>query len=163
MPDSSIVADCVPSSPQKKRRMQPCHHSPFMPCPIDEIRASQLSRGDHASISTAYQTAGAQGDVRFAAAARAPYATAPRSVLGTSFLEAAFNMKNSCEIKRVLGVGTATMAEHLRHYKDPFEPSERRWTLEPKAPAARLEAQPEKEGSVIRPGSERRTHPRRSG
>ena len=71
-------------------------------------------------------------------------------------------MKNSCEIKRVLGVGTATMAEHLRHYKDPFEPSERRWTLEPQTPAGSLGMGTGKEGSIIRPSVERRTHPRKS-
>ena len=32
---------------------------------------------------------------------------------------------NSQDIKRMLGVGMATMTEHLREYKDPFEPEER--------------------------------------
>jgi hypothetical protein len=31
---------------------------------------------------------------------------------------------NDLDIKRQLGVGTATLADHLREYKDPFEPSD---------------------------------------
>lgn len=38
---------------------------------------------------------------------------------------------NDHNIKRVLGVGMATMAEHLREYKDPFEPEERELSLVP--------------------------------
>jgi hypothetical protein len=31
---------------------------------------------------------------------------------------------NNLDIKRQLGVGIATLADHLRDYKDPFEPSD---------------------------------------
>ena len=31
---------------------------------------------------------------------------------------------NKLDIKRQLGVGVATLADHLREYKDPFEPSD---------------------------------------
>jgi hypothetical protein len=30
-------------------------------------------------------------------------------------------IKNNADIRRVLGVGLGTLADHLREYKDPFE------------------------------------------
>ena len=56
-------------------------------------------------------------------------------------------MMNKHDIKRVLGVGTATMSEHLRQYKDPFEPREPELTLEPLEP---------KHFAPCRPGSQAR-------
>lgn len=44
-------------------------------------------------------------------------------MLGASFL-AAGGIVNNLDIKRKLGVGMATWSDHLREYKDPFEPSD---------------------------------------
>lgn len=44
-------------------------------------------------------------------------------MLGAPFL-AAGDIVSREDIKRQLGVGTATLRDHLRDYKDPFEPSD---------------------------------------
>ena len=44
-------------------------------------------------------------------------------MLGLSFL-AAGGVMSEQEVKRVLGVGMATFSDHLREYKDPFEPGD---------------------------------------
>ncbi len=72
-------------------------------------------------------------------------------------------MKNCGEIKRVLGVGTATMADHLRQYKDPFEPSDRELTLERRGPVWCLEIDTKIESSELAPYVERRRPPREGG
>lgn len=64
-----------------------------------------------------------QGNARPDGTAPTLDSAAPRPVLGPSFL-AVGGIVNNLDIKRQLGVGVATLADHLRDYKDPFEPSD---------------------------------------